>query len=378
MNEFSKQLVLHLSLIKGVGPSLCKRLHEILGQRFAQLYQINAGDLISRGLSPASAELVINGLKDKEVLAKELELIERHKISWLTMFDSEYPSLLKEIHLPPTIIYFRGKLPENDSLAIVGSRAANSYGQKVIESIVPELVANQFVIVSGGAVGVDAMAHQAALNARGTTIVVLGSGLLRPYPARNERLFNQVVDAGGVLMSSFALETTPVPGNFPARNRIIAGISRGCIVVQAAQESGAKITALFALEQGREVFAVPGPIDDPLSEGCHSLIGQGAKLVHSVRDILTEFNIDNSQPLLKTNVAQQTTINFEQKSEHAIIDDAKQPLAQRIIIRCAQPQSVDKLVEDLELDLASLQAAIFDLQMCGMIEQNTMGLWQKV
>ncbi|MBI2774967.1 DNA-protecting protein DprA [Candidatus Dependentiae bacterium] len=372
MKETIAQLALHLSLIKGVGPGLCKRLHDALGDNLHLLYTLNAKELGSFGFSEQTAQFIISGLADRSALDQEVNLLEKNNISFVTLFDKNYPPLLKEIHLPPVVLYYKGPLSQQEALAVVGSRDANNYGHYAIEQFIPELVAHNFTIVSGGALGADAMAHRATLKAGGRTIVVLGSGLLKWYPATNQRLFQSVLDNGGTLMSSFALETTPVPGNFPARNRIIAGLSRGCLVVQAAQESGAKITALFALEQGREVFAVPGPISDPLSAGCHSLIQQGAKLVHTAKDILAEFNlvpvqkIEAAQEKEKSStVAEQITINFSL------------PLAQQIVQACIRPLSLDQLVEQLGSDLATCQAAIFDLQLAGVLEQTLNGMWQK-
>ncbi|HEX2978097.1 MAG TPA: DNA-processing protein DprA [Candidatus Babeliales bacterium] len=372
MKETIAQLALHLSLVKGVGPGLCKRLHDELGDNFLLLYNLKIKELMSFGFSEQTSELIVSGLAQRSVLERELELLKKNSISFVTLFDQNYPALLKEIHLPPIVLYYKGPLVQEDALAVVGSRDANNYGQYAIEQFVPPLVAHNFAIVSGGALGADAMAHRATIKAGGRTIVVLGSGLLKWYPATNQRLFQSVLDNGGTLISSFALETTPAPGNFPARNRIIAGLSRGCLVVQAAQESGAKITALFALEQGREVFAVPGPISDSLSAGCHSLIQQGAKLVHTAHDILAEFNLVPAGKIFATGEkekisrsAEQITINFSL------------PLAQQIVQACSRPLSLDQLVEQLNSDLSTCQAAIFDLQLAGVLEQTFNGMWQK-
>ncbi len=220
----------------------------------------------------------------------EQELLIKHNIRRITASDVEYPSYLKEIHCPPPQLYVQGELLNSYTklIAVVGSRKADSYGERVIASLVPELVAHGWAIVSGGALGADSFAHKATLQARGRTIVILGSGLLMPYPSSNRKLFSSIVDQGGSLVSSFSLDTPAYPSNFPARNRIISGMSRGVIVAQAAEKSGARITAHLALEQGREVFAIPGPIDHALSIGCNRLIQQGAKLVQTIDDIFTE------------------------------------------------------------------------------------------
>ena len=224
------------------------------------------------------------------ILETELSLIEKYEISWVTVFDACYPALLKQIYLPPVILYYKGcSLERSPLLAVVGSRKGDSYGKLAVERIIPPLVEQGYGIVSGGALGIDALAHAATIASQGSTFVVLGSGLLWPYPRSHVRLFKQVVESGGALISCFPLQQEALPGLFPARNRIIAGLSQGCLVVQAARASGALITAYHALHEGREVFAVPGRIDAPLSEGCHSLIAQGALLTTSAEDIFTAF-----------------------------------------------------------------------------------------
>ena len=160
-----------------------------------------------------------------------------------------------------------------------------------VTSFIPELVHNGCSIVSGGALGIDGLAHRATLEAQGVTVAVLGSGLLKPYPAAHKTLFKKIIECRGALVSCFPLLTEPKPALFPARNRIIAGLSRGCLVVQAGIPSGALITAQYAVDEGREVFAVPGSLDNPLSVGCHRLISQGATLVTSASDILASFGI---------------------------------------------------------------------------------------
>ncbi len=293
--------ILHLSLIDGVGPATIKTIVQNKPASWAwhELYQMTQSDLIAVfGLSQLAAQKIYSGLKDEALLANELALIDRHSVSWLTLLDQSYPALLAQIYAPPAVLYWRGaEINSPHCLAIVGSRKANYYGQRVINQLVPEFVKYGFTIVSGGALGADSMAHQAAITAGGKTIVVLGSGLLHPYPHSNKSLFEAVIASGGTIMSAFSLQTTVMPGNFPARNRIVAGLSSGCVVVQAAQRSGASITANYALEQGREVFAVPGPIDDDLSAGCHALIQQGASLVSKAQDIFDVFALTISSPL---------------------------------------------------------------------------------
>ena len=279
------EVILHLSLIQGIGSATIRK---IIGSftSLSLLYTLSLKELqYNLPISAASAALIYQGLADKRLLENELLLCQRQGIQIVTVLDDTYPLLLKEIHIPPALLYVKGVLNKQDWLAVVGSRTADSYGFKRVQELVPALVQRGYGIVSGGAVGIDTAAHEAVLSAGGRTIAVLGSGLLKPYPARNKQLFERIQERGGAVISSFSLLTEPKAGFFPVRNRIIAGLARGCLVVQASEKSGALITAYQALEQGREVGAVPGSVDNPLTVGCHNLIAQGDHLIASVNDL---------------------------------------------------------------------------------------------
>ena len=207
----------------------------------------------------------------------------------VTFADDAYPRLLLEIHDPPPLLYVKGNpaLLDHASLAVVGSRNATQQGRSNAEAFARELSAGGFTIISGLALGIDAAAHTGGLAALSSSIAVVGTGLDIVYPARNRGLAHRLAEAGA-LVSEFALGTPALASNFPRRNRLISGLARGCLVVEAALKSGSLITARCALDQGREVFAVPGSIHSPLSKGCHLLIKQGAKLAESSQDILEE------------------------------------------------------------------------------------------
>jgi len=351
---------LHLSLIPGVGPGTIEKLIQKMGAIFADqnLYNCTITDFKRFGVTEKTAQLLVDGLKDESLLNQELALIEKHAVSWYTLVDDEYPQELKETHLPPPVLYVQGSLQEiNKSIAFVGARKANQYGKRVVNQLVPELVQQGWAIVSGGAYGVDTFAHQAALDAGGKTVSVLGSGLLQPYPNSNKKLFKTIVESGGALVSTFPLLMEPISGNFPARNRIISGLSRGSVVVQAAQKSGALITARYALEQGKSVFAVPGPIDDTLSVGCHGLLQRGAKLVSSTEDILEEFGIASTRVALQAQIPQD-----------------QDPL----LSACFKPQSLGQLAETVNKTENQVKEELFELQLLGKIEQNFAGLWERV
>jgi len=256
------------------------------------LLEIN-GRSLSKVSSLTSNDIVrILEARNSKLFNDELILIEKNKIICLDVFDSEYPQLLKEIDSSPLVLYAKGdvKLLNNFCLAIVGSRAATSYGLSLTKDYASKLAGLGITIVSGLALGIDTAAHQGALRT-GKTVAVLGSGLLNIYPRQNSRLFAKIAQAG-VVVSEFPLNISPLRENFPRRNRIVSGLSRGVLVVEAAERSGALITARLACEQNREVFAIPGPVNSTVSAGPHCLIKEGAKLVNSLDDILDELNLE--------------------------------------------------------------------------------------
>ncbi|MCQ9208506.1 MAG: DNA-processing protein DprA [Omnitrophica bacterium] len=223
-------------------------------------------------------------------------LSNENKFKTLRITDKDYPANLKHIYDPPATVYLKGELilEDNIAIAIVGSRRATPYGLKNAKSLAFELAARGITVVSGLARGIDSAAHRGALEAKGRTIAVLGSGLNVIYPHENERLAEEIAKSGAVI-SEFQQDVGPQRYHFPRRNRIISGLSLGVVVVEAAQKSGALITANCALEQGREVFALPGKIDSWTSRGTHDLIKQGAKLVESIEDIIEELEPLNLQ-----------------------------------------------------------------------------------
>ncbi|MBC7327012.1 DNA-protecting protein DprA [bacterium] len=223
---------------------------------------------------------------------KEKMIMEKVGAKIITILDPKYPPNLKEIYDPPIVLYVRGEIKEEDkfAVAIVGTRRPTQYGRSVAYKLASELVQRGFTVVSGLARGIDASAHRGALEGGGRTIAVLGCGIDIAYPMENKELMDEIARKGAIV-SEFAPGTPPQPWHFPVRNRIISGLSLGTVMVQAPEGSGALITADLALEQGREVFAVPGNIEDPRSKGPHQLIKEGAKLVEFVEDIITELGI---------------------------------------------------------------------------------------
>ncbi len=367
----NKNLLLHLSLIDGIGPITVQTIIRTIkfDHNESSLYHFSAADWMHYcGIAHNAAIKIVAGLADEKLLETELYLIEKHKIQWITILDDAYPALLCQIYMSPTVIYWKGGTFQDTQkhIAVVGSRASNTYGSRVVAKLVSELVAAGVTIVSGGALGIDTLAHEATLKSGGKTIAVLGSGLLKEYPASNRKLFTSIAEHNGLVMSIFPLQMEPLPGNFPARNRVIAGLSHGCLVVQAAQKSGALITAYYALEQGRGVFAVPGAIDDPLSAGCHSLIQQGAHLVMSAHDIIQE--IGGAYPVIRD---VQTTLHEVQQRDNQKLSETQT----KIIAACRHATSLDEIIEKTELELCVVQAELFGMQLEGLIEQDFTGMW---
>lgn len=369
LENFS-HIILHLSLIPGIGPATVKLIVKNLSHdKLEVLYLYKVTNFVELGLSYDRAVKLVAGLQDRTLLEKELALLEQYKISWCVLGSSEYPTLLSEIEQPPVVLYYQGAhlFAHEKALAFVGSRKADAYARLMVNRLVPDLVQQDWIIVSGGALGVDTFVHDATVRAGGKTIVVLGSGLLHWYPTSNNGLFQKVIDAGGMIVSSFSLQTQPLAGNFPARNRIIAGLSQGTIVVQAAAKSGALITADFAVEQGRQVFAIPGSIEHGLHDGCHALIQQGAKLVTNSYDIMTEFGLKLAEMSLKDT---QLAVPFAQKSA----DPVDKILLEKLLVAT----STDDLLKICHVSLEDLLQKLFDLSLQGKISQDMMGLWKRI
>jgi DNA processing protein len=385
----NSHVLLHLSLINGFSSVKARELVQTVAN-LDDVYQMTVEEIGRHFYCPPNTAFTLfNGLRDKRAYENELNLIERNTIQWVSLACDEYPDILRTIHMPPPILYFQGSaLRESQKrLAIVGSRDANEYGKWAIDTIVPILVERGWVIVSGGARGADAFAHQAALNANGNTVVVLGSGLLNAGPPSNEPLFQAVLAQGGTMLSAFPLSTLPFKSHFPERNRIISGLSKGTFVVQAARKSGALITAQFALDDGREVFALPGPIDDPLSAGCHAIIKQGAQLVHTAGDILQVFGeqwVDEKEVIEDKRLPRASRAKAEPTIEKAPLQEAQKtlftcatPMEELIVRSCVRPCAIDELMAITSLSLSELRTMLFSMQLEGKIVQNMMGMWEK-
>jgi len=346
-------------------PSLGNTMYKKLIDQFGSPENIlKAPETQLRRVDKISSK-IIKGITNHNVFQdeakKELDLILNNHIKIVTLTDADYPVLLKQIPDPPPFLTYLGKLDNSaPCISIIGSRNATSYGLSTSENLSYNLAQRGFQVVSGLARGIDAMAHKGALKANKKTIAVLGSGLKKMYPRENYSLFQSIAEKG-VVFSEFKVNTDPFPSNFPIRNRIIAGLSCGSIVVEAAQRSGSLITARLAGEYNREVFAVPGNIKSKKSAGTHSLLKQGARLVENEMDIIDELHqfihikkkTDQLKPLQK------------QKPPHYKSD----PLNRRELINLIEPYPVhiDVLIEKSKMNSSQITSQLLDLELEGIV-----------
>lgn len=338
---------------KGIGPAKVRALIDHFGS-LADAWNANELQLQRIGIDRRSVQSILSA-RDELDLDHEMGRIESAGIELLVWDSPSYPRYLKEIPGPPPVLYVRGDLNEIDqwAVAVVGTRRFTTYGRQIAQELVSGLVRSEVTIVSGLARGIDAIAHKTALEMGGRTIAVLGSGLDNIYPPENRDLAAQIVEGNGAIVSEYALGVKPEAKNFPPRNRVISGLSLGVVVVEAGERSGASITAGFALEQGRDVFAVPGNINSPASAGTNRLIQQGAKLVRSVNDILEELNL--------TMIPEQTAVQLvmPESAEEAMI----------ISHLSHQPIHIDELTQLAELSSAEISSTLTLMELKGMVQQ---------
>ncbi|MBI3324364.1 MAG: DNA-protecting protein DprA [Candidatus Omnitrophica bacterium] len=289
--EDRERLIL-LNLVPDIGTIRVRRLLEAFGT-LAALFAASEEQLQQvEGIGPVLAGRLASSRRKPELVDKELRLAQKAGCRVVTQMDAEFPAPLKQIPDPPLVLYLKGRWEDMDetAVAVVGARRASVYGQQTAQRLACELASRGATVVSGLARGIDGAAHRGALQGRGRTLAVLGNGLTRIYPPEHEELASQIA-AHGAVCSEYPMMMEPLAQNFPRRNRLISGLSLGVVVVEAAQRSGALVTADMALEQGREVFAVPGKVDSLTSYGTHQLLKQGAKLVTCVDDILEELRL---------------------------------------------------------------------------------------
>jgi DNA processing protein len=341
-----------LSQVSQIGPARFGRLLERFGGAHAA-WNAPLLELAAAGLDRRCIESLGDMRAKLDPEAEALKL-ERAGVTPLILDDAQYPSALREIVDPPPVLYVRGAVTSADdwSIAVVGTRRASQYGRHVTERIVSEVARAGVTVVSGLALGIDTHAHRAALAAGGRTIAVLGSGLDRVYPTSNRALAAQIAESGAVI-SEYPLGVPPDAQHFPRRNRIVSGLSRGVLVVEADHKSGAMITATQAAEQGRDVFAVPGSILSPLSAGPHQLIREGAKLVADASDILEELHL--------------TAVVEQQATREALPTDPTEAAVLKLLSH--DPTHIDDLTRTAGLPSAVVSSTLTILELKGLARQ---------
>ncbi|MDI6714896.1 MAG: DNA-processing protein DprA [Thermodesulfovibrio sp.] len=355
MNKEEIRHILALLEIKDLGSVSIRKIIQTFGSAIKVFYSEPEEIASLTGIKLDTAKK-IKSFSNWQKIDDLTNQCEKKQIKILSINDESYPQLLKEIYDPPVVLFCKGMLlpQDNFGLAVVGSRQLSDYGKRVTEKFAFELASCGITIVSGLARGIDSVAHLSALSAQGRTIAVLGSGILKIYPPENKKLSEQITQRGAIL-SEFYPETPPKRENFPKRNRIISGMTVGTLVTEATTNSGALITAKLALEQGREVFAVPGNITSKNSEGTNFLIKKGAKLVQKIEDILEE--IKPFIPSLKESfISLESTIKVDlTDEENAIFSLLDRPL------------NLDEIVINTELSISRILEILLKLEIKGLI-----------
>jgi DNA processing protein len=361
-----------LNMTPGVGPRAASKLLERFGSAEG-VYAALRAELERLRLKPDAVESIV--LKDKhDEAARELERVREIGADVLVLDDGTYPALLREIADPPITLYVRGAWAacfDAPCVAVVGSRRASTYGQNVATMLARDLAGRGVCVVSGLARGIDAAAHRGALEAGGRTVAVLGTGIDVVYPRDHRKLAEEILAKGGALVSQFPLSTPPIPENFPYRNRIISGLSLGVVLVEAAENSGSLITARLAMEQNREVFAVPGNVTSRNSFGTNYLIkGAGAKLVQQWQDVVAELPQEIAARMLppepKKGRAKNDGAATSQVVPSDLTDDERAVFR---LIKTDEPAHIDALAEESKLTLPALTSALLALEMRELIRQ---------
>lgn len=362
---------LALSLTPGLGPTRGRKLVQHFGNA-QDIFHASLTELEGLGLQAQSAQAIALG-KSLEMAHEEYAKAAAAKIEILTKDDAVWPARLNEIYDPPLVLYVRGNSEAlaRPGIAIVGTRHPTPYGIGMAERLACDLAARGLVIFSGMARGVDAFAHRGAVKGPGTTVAVFGAGVDVIYPRENRKVAESILAAGGALISEFPLEAFPAPQNFPIRNRIISGLSLGVLVVEAAEYSGTRITARCALEQGRELFAVPGNVISKNSWGPNTLIKQGAKLTATWEDVWEELpaaikdQLESQRPVAASDRSPQTGHLFSEEKlspgEKAVLD----------ILKGHESTHIDEIMEKLEPKISSSEVftVLFELELNGKIKQ---------
>jgi DNA processing protein len=360
---------LAIFLTQGLGPTKARKLVEHFGSPEA-VFRASLTELESTGIQAVSAQSIATG-KSAELAREEIARAAAAGVIIISVDDPAYPPRLKEIYDPPLILYIRGNpaMLARPGIAMVGTRHPTPYGTGMAERLACDLASQGLVIISGMARGVDTASHRGAISAKGKTIAVFGTGVDVIYPKENSRLSEQILALGGALISEFPLGTFAAPQNFPIRNRILSGMSVGVLVVEAAEYSGTRITARCALEQNRDVFAVPGNVTNKNSWGTNTLIKQGAKLTATWEDVWEDLPTDVRLALTPAASPESSGAS----SASLFPDEGLPPHEKRILslLKADEAIHIDEIVEKLETEMSSSEifAALFELELTGKVRQ---------
>jgi DNA processing protein len=338
--------------VNGVGPTRLRALLDVCGSVEAA-WHASIQQMQEARLDRRSIENLLTARREIHP-QQEYDRVQAAGITALTWEDADYPGALRTIDASPPVLYVRGRLTSQDewSVALVGTRRASTYGREVAQVLSSELARHGVTVISGLALGVDTVAHRAAVEAGGRTVAVLGSGVDQIYPPQNRGLAQAIAEQGAIL-SDYPLGTRPEATNFPPRNRIISGLSQGVVVIEASERSGALITAKFAAEQGRDVFAVPGSILHPGSAGCNMLIQQGATPLLSVDDVLEQLNLLHLQERID--------------ARRTVPADAQEEVI--LALLSGEPAHIDDLVRGANLPAASIGGLLAIMELKGLVRQ---------
>lgn len=364
MNKADLKYWVGFSLINGIGAARGNRVVNYFDS-MKNAWEASESELVRAGVEESILKEIVKVRKEIN-LDLEMKKLEEAGIDLITIKDKNYPKMLKEIYNPPFLLYIRGELkPEDEyAFAVVGARRCSDYGRQVTKDLVSGLAQNKITVVSGLAAGIDGIAHQTTLSVEGArTIAVLGSGIDDEsiYPSENRAIAKQIINGRGALISEYGIGTPPLKQNFPSRNRIISGLSLGVLVVEATETSGSLITGQMALEQGRDVFAVPGSIYNKNASGPNALIKKGAKLVEKVEDILEELNLRN----------------VVEKIEAAEIIPENEDEVK--VLKCMELESkhIDEIVRETGIGISELNAILTTMEMKGMVRNAGGGNFMK-
>src|SRR5437868_1417381 len=364
-----QSLWLALALTEGLGPTRARRLVEHFGT-IESVFRASLTELEATGIQAVSAQALGTG-KSLELALEESVKIRAAGVEVVALDDPNYPARLREIYDPPLLLYVRGPIDllSQPGIAVIGTRHRTPYGSGMAERLACDLARRALVIFSGMARGVDTAGHRGALAAKGKTVAVFGTGVDVIYPKENSRLADQILAGGGALISEFCMGTFAAPQNFPIRNRIISGLSIGVLVVEAAEYSGTRITARCALEQGRDIFAVPGNVTNRNSWGPNTLIKQGAKLTATWEDVWEELAAD-----LKVQLEANWRVESLKPTEASLFAGSQlSPHEKRIyaLLKPDEATQLDGIIEKLEGQISSSEifSALFELELAGKIKQ---------